>query len=64
MIIIYKIENTFFLIVNAINKEKDLEWINNLNEDNVIKDITDETSLVAIQGPHSRELLSSIINKY
>ena len=63
-LIIYRVKDGYILIVNASNTEKDFNWINSqIGSESFLKNITDETSLVAIQGPHSRELLSSIINK-
>ena len=62
-LIIYKIDNYFILIVNASNKNKNLKWIrNNIIEDVEIDDISKSTSLVAIQGPNSREKIKKILN--
>ena len=62
-LVIYKIDNYFILIVNASNKNKDLEWIrNNIIEDVEIDDISKSTSLIAIQGPNSREKIEKILN--
>lgn len=63
-LIIYKIDNKFILIVNASNKDKDLKWINNNNNNKKIEinDISDNTSLVAIQGPKSKVEIEKILN--
>jgi aminomethyltransferase len=49
------------LVVNASNIEKDLSWITKYNSFGVeIKDISDRTSLLAIQGPRAAETLQSL----
>ena len=65
-LICYKIkENQYLLVVNAGNIEKDWNWISKYNEafKADLKDLSDEYSLLAIQGPKAVEamqLLSSI----
>ena len=65
-LICYKIkENQYLLVVNAGNIEKDWNWISKYNEEFKadLKDLSDEYSLLAIQGPKAVEamqLLSSI----
>ncbi|MCB0669386.1 MAG: glycine cleavage system aminomethyltransferase GcvT, partial [Saprospiraceae bacterium] len=45
-------EQAFMLVVNASNIEKDLDWINQQNEfDTRVIDISDQTGLLALQGP-------------
>ena len=62
-LILYKINTEFILIVNASNKEKDLDWLINCKKEKVfIDDISDKTSLIAIQGPNSREKLEKLFN--
>ena len=62
-LILYKINNKFILIVNASNKEKDLDSLINYRKGEIlIEDISNETSLVAIQGPNSRDKLEKIFN--
>ena len=52
-LIVYRIdENSYMLVVNASNIEKDWNWIMKFNMNNVeMHNITDKTSLLAIQGP-------------
>jgi aminomethyltransferase len=46
------------LVVNASNIEKDWEWINQQNNCNAqLENISDNTSLIAVQGPKATELL-------
>jgi aminomethyltransferase len=49
------------LVVNASNIEKDFNWITSKNTGGVeIKNISDETSLLAVQGPKATEALQSL----
>ncbi len=61
-LIIYKIKDEqYLLVVNASNIEKDWNWIsshNNLGVD--MKNLSDDYSLLAIQGPKSIEAMQSL----
>ncbi|MEO7213240.1 glycine cleavage system aminomethyltransferase GcvT [Mucilaginibacter sp.] len=61
-LLVYRIdEKTYMLVVNASNIEKDWNWISKFNTDGVeMKDISDRTSLLAIQGPKAAEALQSL----
>ncbi|NEU10180.1 glycine cleavage system aminomethyltransferase GcvT [Flavihumibacter sp. R14] len=61
-LLVYRIdEKTYMLVVNASNIEKDLNWISKYNTFGVdIKDISDRTSLLAVQGPKAAEALQSL----
>jgi aminomethyltransferase len=61
-LLVYRIdEKTYMLVVNASNIEKDWNWINQFNTYGVdMKDISDRTSLLAIQGPKATEALQSL----
>lgn len=63
-LLVYKLEDGFMLVVNASNKDKDLEWMkSNVNEEKVeIIDKSDDYTLIAVQGPKSAETLKSLIN--
>ena len=51
------------LVVNASNREKDLDWFMAHKLDNVdILDISDQTGLIALQGPKSRSILQNIFD--
>lgn len=58
----YKIDDTtYLLVVNASNIEKDWNWISKFNTDHVeMKDISDETSLFAVQGPKAADALQGL----
>jgi aminomethyltransferase len=61
-LLVYRIdEQTYMLVVNASNIEKDWNWISQFNTEGVpMKDISDRTSLLAIQGPKAAEALQSL----
>ena len=60
-LLIYALPGRYMLVVNAANLEKDLEWIrSNLTGDVVVDDVSDETGLVALQGPASERILSGL----
>ena len=54
-------ENSYLLVVNASNMEKDLAWINKHNTFGcAINNQSDNYSLLAVQGPKSIELLQEL----
>ena len=61
-LIVYRIkDNTYLLVVNASNIEKDWNWISSLNnKDADMKDLSENYSLLAIQGPKAIEAMQSI----
>jgi aminomethyltransferase len=64
-LIIYKFnDNKFMLVVNAANIEKDWNWItlHNKKFNNELKNISDTTSLLALQGPNSYDLLQKLVS--
>ena len=64
-VIVYKKnDSSFMLIVNASNIKKIYEWFVSNNDDNniSIKNNSDELSIIAVQGPNSRELLNQIFD--
>jgi aminomethyltransferase len=58
-LIIYRINSARFLVVvNASNRVKDFEWItSHSKKPGVVKDISNSTALLAVQGPLSAEVL-------
>src|ERR1044071_5030537 len=51
----------FMLVVNAGNIDKDFDWIQSHNSfDAQIRNVSDQTSLLAIQGPKSGEILRKL----
>jgi aminomethyltransferase len=61
-LLVYRIdEKTYMLVVNASNIQKDWDWISQYNTYGVeMKDISDMTSLLAVQGPKAAEALQSL----
>ena len=61
-LLVYRIdEKTYMLVVNASNIEKDWNWIAGYNTEGVVmKDISDRTSLLAIQGPKAADALQGL----
>lgn len=54
-------EEAFLLVVNASNLEKDWNWISSQNQfDTRMVNISDETGLIALQGPLAIEILSKL----
>ena len=62
-LICYRIkENTYLLVVNASNIEKDWNWVSKYNEgfNANLKNLSEEYSLLAIQGPKAVEAMQSL----
>ena len=61
-LLVYKIsEREYMLVVNASNITKDFNWIMENNKFGAeIKNLSDEYSLLAVQGPNSHEVLQKI----
>ncbi|RKS53224.1 aminomethyltransferase [Gillisia mitskevichiae] len=61
-LIIYRMnEEKYILVVNASNIEKDWNWIAQHNTmDATMKDLSDEYSLLAIQGPKAAKAMQSL----
>jgi aminomethyltransferase len=64
-IIVYRIsEGVFRMVVNASNHAKDVAWMKSKNDFGVeIVDETDETSMIAVQGPKAIEILAKLSDK-
>lgn len=63
-IITYKVSETeYLMVVNASNIDKDFEWISSQNTMNAtFENLSDEYSLLAIQGPKANEAMQSLTN--
>ncbi|WP_378187770.1 glycine cleavage system aminomethyltransferase GcvT [Aquimarina sp. W85] len=61
-LIVYRLEDEkFLLVVNASNIQKDWDWITKHNTMNAeIRDLSDEYSLLAIQGPKAAKAMQSL----
>ena len=61
-LLVYKLAtDTFMLVVNAANTEKDFEWITqHLQGDVTVRNISTEVALIAIQGPKTEMILQTL----
>lgn len=62
-LLVYRVkEEEYLLVVNASNIDKDWNWISSHNKgtDAIMKNISDEFSLFAIQGPRATETLQKL----
>ena len=64
-IIVYRMsDHEFRMVVNASNHAKDVQWMQAQNAHGVeITDQTDETVMIAVQGPRAVEILSSLAER-
>ncbi|MCR6720200.1 MAG: glycine cleavage system aminomethyltransferase GcvT [Chitinophagaceae bacterium] len=62
-LLVYCIEENkvYMLVVNASNIEKDWNWIQQFNTENVeMHNISDKTGLLAVQGPNATRILQTL----
>ena len=60
-LLVYNVGGHYMLVVNASNIDKDFKWLQSqLKGDVQLKNVSDDFSLLAIQGPRSRELLQKL----
>ena len=60
-LLVYCFHDYYMLVVNAGNLEKNLEWLNRNNDVKAhIEDKSKQMSLLAIQGPNSRKIVSDL----
>ncbi len=61
-LLVYRLSETdYMLVVNASNMEKDWNWISSYNSFGAeLKDISDQTSLMAVQGPKAAAALKGL----
>ena len=63
-LIVYRLnDNKYMLVVNAANINKDWDWIkeNHKNYNCVLKNISDDTGLISVQGPKSYDLMAKVL---
>jgi aminomethyltransferase len=61
-VIIFRIDKeNFLIVVNASNREKDFEWISQHLKSANIENVSDEISLLALQGPLSQPALQKMV---
>jgi aminomethyltransferase len=60
-LLVYRLPTHYMLVVNASNIEKDFKWLkDHLFGDVKLKDVSDETALLALQGPEAEKVLSQL----
>jgi aminomethyltransferase len=60
-LLVYRFADRFMTVVNAANIQKDWDWLkSHLPNDLEMTDISDDITLLAIQGPRAAELLRQI----
>jgi len=61
-LIVYKYnDKKFMLVVNASNMEKDFNWVKSHCPSHLqLENISDDIALLAIQGPHAKEVVQSL----
>ncbi len=59
---IYRLPDAWFIVVNAVNREKDLFWLDTLavGFDCDIIDVSDPTCMLALQGPKAQSILQKL----
>jgi aminomethyltransferase len=63
-LLVYCLEenNSYMLVVNASNIEKDWDWVNEHNNNNAtLQNISNKTCLLAIQGPNATKILQPLV---
>lgn len=63
-LIVYRVgENSYLIVLNASNREKDVAWIGErVGGRAVFRDISDEVGQIALQGPASRQILLKLVD--
>ncbi len=65
-LIIYRLPDKYFLVVNASNIEKDFHWLNEsmliTGGDILLRDVSYNNALISIQGPKSVEILQPLVD--
>lgn len=61
-ILVYRVNDGYMMVVNASNREKDYKHIQgNLSGDCELADMSDDTAMVALQGPKAVEILTKVV---
>jgi aminomethyltransferase len=61
-VLVYHLPDRWFLVVNASNRDKIVDWLRSQPDFNSIEfeDLTLQTAMIAVQGPESAELVSEV----
>jgi len=63
-VFIYKLPGRWFVVVNADNLTKDFQWMQEHTSgyDVALEDVSDQTYMVALQGPKAIDLLQNLVS--
>ena len=63
---LYRLEiDDFLLVVNAVNREKDWNWLETLKSGNVeLKDESEDLGMIALQGPEASLALERLVDRH
>jgi aminomethyltransferase len=63
-LLIYRLgSDDFFIVVNASNRQKDVDWVRrNAPADVEVEDVSDRWALLALQGPKAVEILAPLVD--
>jgi aminomethyltransferase len=56
-------ESRYFMVINAGTTSKDLAWIRTNARTAIVRDISDETALLALQGPKAESILTAVTGR-
>lgn len=60
-LLVYRLEDHYMIVVNAANIKTDLDWFESHKPEGVeLRNVSDETSLIAVQGKNSKELVKRL----
>jgi aminomethyltransferase len=60
-LLVYRLPTHWMLVVNASNIDKDFKWLeDHLSGEVTLKNVSDETALLALQGPEAERVLSQL----
>jgi len=63
-LLVYRLPDHFLLVVNGACLDKDFKWISDHLEGDVkLKNVSDDTALLALQGPHAEEVMRKLTDK-
>lgn len=63
-LLVYCLGKHYMMVVNAANIDKDYKWLeSHLGGDVELKDISDQITLLAVQGPHAVDLIRKITDE-
>ncbi len=63
-LLVYRLGDSYMVVVNAANKQKDLDWIrSHIGPSTELRDASDETALIAVQGPLAEKVMGKVADE-